>query len=172
MASAQDPRSESARRRARFDEIIRDFPVAMLVTHGRDGALIARPMSVARVGGDETLYFATAFDSEKVRELEAEPLVLVSFQGKTEHAALSGRATVSRDRALVDDLWNDSWKVYFPRGKDDPDLAIVVVEPERGEYWDQSGLGGLSFLWRAAKAYVGGDEIEPREDDHGRVDLR
>ena len=59
----------------------------------------------------------------------------------------------------------------FSGGRSDPDIAIIIVDPERGEYWDQSGTRGLSYMFRAAKAYVTGKDVERRPDDHGKVRL-
>jgi general stress protein 26 len=171
-----DPTSKNATpsasaAREHFVEIVSGFRFAMLVDHARDGAPVARPMSVARCTED-VISFATSIGSEKVEEVTRDPRVLVTFQGKTEFATVNGRATVHQDRALIQRLWKEDWKVWFPDGPDDPAIAIVDVVPERGEYWDQSGLHGLSFLFRAARAFVAGEQVRVDRDDHQRIDLQ
>lgn len=146
-------------------ELIVGFDTAMLVTHDASGGLRARPLSVAEAqGGDETLYFSTSIESPKVAELEAEEHVAVTFQDTKRYVSLSGTARVTQDRALIDRLWSEAWKVWFPKGKDDPTLAIVVVTPTEGEYWDQTGIAGVRYLFNAVKAYATGTKAPDGND--------
>lgn len=169
METSQDPRSH-------LRHLIAGFDTAMLVTQGE--GLHARPMAVAHAGlasedeRDEHLYFATSIDSGKVQELEREHDVALTFQDARRYVALSGRATVRRDRALVERLWSEGWRVWFPAGKDDPDLCIVDVRPERAEYWDMTGDKGVQAAWNALKAYVRSDKPEEVEDATAKVPFR
>jgi general stress protein 26 len=160
-----------AEHQTRVREILDDAGTVMLATRLGSDELHCRPMAVARVDDDGTMYFATGMSSPKIDELRTDARVQIIFQSKTRYATVSGTARIRRERALIDELWNDSWKIWFPDGKDDPDIAIVEVVPTRGEYWDQSGTRGLSFLYRAAKAYVTRSELEPRPEDHGKVKM-
>jgi general stress protein 26 len=171
MAKLQenDPSNDSKHRET-LREILDDAPAVLMTTRGRD-RLHTRPMDLQRVDDDGTMYFSTSTETAKVWELERDPYVQVAFQGKTKFAVVDGTARMSQDRALIDERWKADWKLWFPEGKDSPDIVIVVVEPERGEYWDQSGAKGLSFLFRAAKAFVKGDGVETRKDDHAKVTL-
>ena len=75
------------------------------VSAGGSGA--TRPMSVQEVDDDGTLWFLSASDSHKNRELEKDPAVRLFFQG-SEHAGfltLTGTASVSRDRKRIKYLW-------------------------------------------------------------------
>lgn len=167
-AKPAENQPDDAAHRAHLREILDDAGTVMLVTRAAEG-LHGRPMAIARVDDDGTIYLTTSIETAKVRELETDPRVDLFFQSKTRYATVSGAATVRRDRALVHELWAESWKLWFPEGKDDPNIVILVIDPERGEYWDQSGARGLSFLFRAARAYVTGKEVEPRPQDHGKV---
>jgi general stress protein 26 len=152
-------------------EMLEGFDTAMLVTFGGD-ALYARPMAIAEVRGEGTLYFATDLESPKVKQLEANPRVGVVLQDGDREIFLSGYARVSTDRRLSDRLWSEAWKIWFPKGKDDPTLCILIVEPETAEYWDRSGAKGLKFLFNAAKAYLTGtqaSELEP--EAHAKLSL-
>lgn len=174
MATKYQPRPEEAspeQHRSNLREILDDAGTVMLITRNLDGSTHARPMAVARVDADGTMYFATSLETAKVSEIRTDPRVDIVFQGKMRFAAVSGLARLRHDRALIDELWSESWKLWFSKGKDDPDIVILVVDPERGEYWDQSGARGISFLYRVAKAYVTGQEIESKPEDHGKVRL-
>lgn len=174
MATKYQPKPHEAspqEHRANLREILDDAGTVMLITRNQDGSSHARPMAVARVEDDGTMYFATSLDTAKVGEIRTDPRVDIVFQGKTRFAAVSGTARLRSDRQLIDELWSESWKLWFSKGKDDPDIVILVVDPDRGEYWDQSGAKGISFLYRVAKAYVTGEKIESKPEDHGKVQM-
>jgi general stress protein 26 len=142
--------------RKHFGEIVARFATAMLVTRTPEGALRARPLTVAGSEPSGELYFSTSLEAPKVQEIEADAHVVVTFQSGKAYGSVSGTARLSRDRSLIARLWKESWKVWFPKGKDDPTLAILSVSPTAAEYWDQSGLAGLKYVFRALKAYVTG----------------
>lgn len=148
--------------------VLDEFDTAMLVTKEPNGELRARPMAIAGRKGDK-VYFATDHHSPKVDELEADPFVNVVCQSKRRFASLSGRARVTRDRALVDEMWSEGWKVWFPNGKEDPELVLLEVDPDEGAYWDESGTKGLRYLFRAASAYMTGNSPGAGSDEAGKV---
>jgi general stress protein 26 len=141
-------------------ELIKTFRTAMLVTRASDGGLRGRPLSLADAHDDGVVYFATSIESPKVTELESAPDVAVTLQDSKRYVSITGTARITRDRALVERLWSETWKLWFPKGKDDPDLCVVVVTPREAEYWDQSGLKGITYLLEAAKAYAKGTTPE------------
>lgn len=136
--------------------LITKFHTAMLVTRTPGGALRARPLSLAAVHDEGLLYFATSVDSPKVAEIAAHPEVLITLQDGVRYVSISGAARVCRERALIDRLWSESWRVWFPEGKDDPALCILAVAPRDAEYWDQSGAKRIKYLVEMAAAYVRG----------------
>jgi general stress protein 26 len=139
--------------------LLKDFDTAMLVTMGRTGAH-GRPMSIAGVRDYGLVYFSTNIESPKVTEIEKNPSVLVTLQSRTKFVSLRGKARVVRDRALIDELWDEHWSVWFPKGKDDPSLCLLAVDADAAEFWDNSGAKGISFAYRAAKAYLQGTTPE------------
>ena len=158
--------------RERLHDIVKGARTVMLLSHGEAGKIIGRPMAVARVDADTTLYLVTGIDSKKVDEIHREPRVSLSVQASDGFVMIDGSCRVSQDRGLIDELWQDSWKPWFEGGKTDPAIAILVVSPNEGTYWN-GGLGhGLSYLYRMVKARVSGDEIELKPSDQGKVDLK
>jgi general stress protein 26 len=160
--------------RKHFAEIVARFTTAMLVTRTPEGALRARPLTVAGAEPSGALYFSTSLEAPKVHEIEADAHVVVTFQSDKAYGSVSGTARLSRDRALIDRLWKETWRVWFPKGKDDPSLAILIVTPTAAEYWDQSGLGGVKYVLRSLKAYVtrtrAPDAVDPGQN--AKVPLR
>jgi general stress protein 26 len=152
-------------------DLLKDFDTAMLVTRAAAGNLHARPMAVAELRADADAYFVTSIDSPKVAEIDADADVLLTFQSERQYAAVYGRLNIVQDRALIERLWKEAWKVWFPRGKSDPSIALLRFDAERGEFWDNAGTRGIEYAFEAAKAYVRGDRPKVDPDQHGRVRL-
>jgi general stress protein 26 len=152
-------------------DLLKGFDTAMLVTRAEDGHLHARPMAVAELHADAGAYFVTSIDSPKVAEIYADADVLLTFQSANQYAALYGRANIVRERALIDRLWKEAWKVWFPRGKDDPAIALLRFDAEHGEFWNNAGMSGAKYVFEAAKAYLKGETPHVDADQHGRVRL-
>lgn len=138
-------------------DFIQDFSTAMLVTRSDDGSLDARPMAVAKAEDDGQIWFVTDRNSGKVADLMLDSEVAVTMQGSSKFVSLSGIAHPVDDRAKIDELWNEAWKVWFPKGKASDSILLLRVEPTRGEYWDNSGLSGVKYLLKAGKAYLQGE---------------
>ncbi len=151
-------------------DLVKDIKTVMLITRA-GGALHARPMSVADLRPDADAYFATALDSPKVAEIEADPYAMITFQDGRQYAVITGNARVVRDRALIDKLWSEAWRAWFPGGKDDPSLCLIKLEAQQGEYWDNSGIRGLSYLFEGVKAVLRGTRPSTDETQHGKVAL-
>jgi len=158
MAEAHkaEPKLSDAEKRDRVHELMEHFDTAMLVTRTMDGRMRSRPLAIADKRDDGTLYFSTAIESGKVHEVEHDHNVNVVLQDKGRYVSITGEARIVRDRALVDQLWSESWRVWFPGGKDDPSLAIVAVDPAEAWYWDAAGTTGIRYLFSMAKGYLTG----------------
>ncbi|NJN45166.1 MAG: pyridoxamine 5'-phosphate oxidase family protein [Candidatus Competibacteraceae bacterium] len=64
------------------------------------------------------------------------------------------------------------WKVWFPKGQDDPDILLIQVAAQQGEYWDNSGFNAVQFWFEAGKAVLKGEPLESdNESLHGKVNL-
>jgi general stress protein 26 len=168
-------RSDAGRHHDGIGHLVRIFEKhasVLLFDHAMDGKLQGRPMVRERIDPDGTMYFTARADSKKIAELTARPEVTLAVQAGNEHAVVSGRASIRRDQALIDTLYRSSWKVWFPHGRTDANIAIIVVTPEEGTYWDQTRGQGLSFLFRLAKARLTGSRMETRPGDAQHVTMR
>lgn len=140
-------------------DVLKDFDTAMLITRTTQGDLRGRPMALADIQPSGSVLFATSLTNETVREIEKEPRVALTVQGKLKFASVSGIASLTRDRHLIERHWKEGWKVWFPEGKEDPNLCLITFDAGDGEFWDNSGARGVRFALRAAKAYVSGERL-------------
>lgn len=157
----------------KLTDLLHDFSVAMLVTQTPAGQLRARPMAIGDVLSDGTVWLVTQRQSAKLDEISVDHHVNLTMQSSTKFVSLSGTATIVDNRQKVAELWSEYWKIWFPGGKDDPELILLRVDGEAGEYWDNSGTSGLRYLIEAGKAYLSG--TRPKVDDdpkiHSKVNL-
>jgi general stress protein 26 len=149
-----------------LNDLLKSFSTAMMITRSGDRLMHGRPMSIAEIGEDGELYFATSLDSGNLRDIEHDPDVTLTFQGDSVFISLQGTAHLSTDPELIGRLWSEAWRVWFPEGKDDASLVILKIEPQDAEYWDNSGSEGISYAMTALKAYIKGER--PVESDAGQ----
>jgi general stress protein 26 len=149
-------------------ELLESFDTAMLITRHRD-KLHARPMAVASVEGTNTVWFVSSIDSPKADEIREDPRVSATFQKERKFVALSGRGELVRDRAKIDALWKETWRLWFPNGKNDPSIALIRVNVEDAEFWDNAGAKGVRYVFEAVKGLIAGERPSTVEGQHGRV---
>jgi general stress protein 26 len=149
--------------------LINDIDFAMLTTIN-GGHLRSRPMSTQEYEGSNVLWFFTSDETHKVDEIEADDRVNVAYSRPDDnvYASVSGRASISKDRAKIEELWNPILKAWFPDGLEDPTLCLLKVTIEEAEYWD-SPNSKLVQLAGFVKAIVTGKSADGGE--YGRVSL-
>jgi general stress protein 26 len=130
-------------------------------------------MALAEVEDDGRIWFITDAHTAKVHEIEMDSEVYLTAQnGNDAFLSLSGRASLIGDREKIGHLWREPFKVWFPGGKDDPNIELIAMRPERGEFWDSTGAKRFKYLWEAAKAYMSGTTPDADDGDmHGSVRL-
>ena len=112
--------------------------IAMLTTTGSEWALRSRPMFTQEVDARGDRYFLTSADSALVGEILANAAVHLTYAdpGSQRYVAINGTALVTHDQARIDEMWSPAAKAWFPDGKEDPQIRVLTVEPQRAEYWD------------------------------------
>jgi general stress protein 26 len=171
MPTLQD--SEHPEVQEHFMELLHRFDTAMLVTRGRSGHFLrGRPLSVARIEEDGTLWFLTDVKSGKVAELALDSRAMAVFSNSSQFVVMNGEVEVLRDAARARELWKEPFRVWFT-GPDDPSLALLRFLPEDGEYWNNAGAQGIKQAFRAAKAYIQNRQLKDGELDdpgvHGKL---
>ena len=153
-------------------ELIKDVKTCMMTTVEPDGSLHSRPMYCMEADEAGDLCFFTKLSSPKVTEISKDGQVNLGYANpsKQDYVSVSGRAEIVRDRAKIDEKWSPPVRAWFPDGQDDPQIALIRVHPDKGEYWD-SPSSTLVHLYGYAKAALTGSS--PMElSDQKKVSLR
>lgn len=121
----------------RIREMAEDAESCFFCTNARQSETGGvRPMGVEKIDEAGHFWFLSASDSHKNSEIEADPQVRIFMQG-SKHAgflALNGKANISRDPALIEELWDPIMKTWFIECKDDPRITVIEFVPESGYY--------------------------------------
>lgn len=119
-------------------KLIGDIEVAMLTTRAEDGSLVSRPLQTLKLDAEGELVFFTAANSHKIAELtdDAEANLAYAHPGEHRYVSVRGRARMDRDADTIDELWTLSQKVFFPDGRDDPNLMVLRIRVRDAVYWE------------------------------------
>lgn len=151
-------------------KLIEKVEIAMLTTEQSDGTLRSRPMATQQAPFDGTLWFLTSQKTAKIDEIKGHTRVNVAYANPSANTfvSVSGCAEVIKDAAKVREFWNESYKVWFPDGPDDPDVVLLKIDVEQAEYWENNRLMTLLGF---AKAYLKGEEYQGEGSDHAKLSL-
>jgi general stress protein 26 len=152
-----DTRTDQAAR-DKVVALLQDIRVAMMATRGENGLMHARPMATSMTTFEGDLWFFTDNQSPKIAEIERDPEALLTNanESKQHSICVQGQAEVVRDRAKIAELWSEPLRVWFPKGKDDPEIALIKVHVRKAEFWD-SPSSAVVYLYGYAKALATGE---------------
>ncbi|MBR0965543.1 pyridoxamine 5'-phosphate oxidase family protein [Bradyrhizobium diazoefficiens] len=110
------------------------------------------------------LFFRTFRHSSKLRQIRDDDRVLVAYvkPEKYEYVAISGRAKVVEDKEILNELWGEGLRVWFPKGPDDPELAVLAIEVEKADYW-ANPASLITHAFAYMKARLTGKSLSPDE---------
>lgn len=122
----------------KLTELIEGIETAMLTTIGKNRHLVSRPLRTQQIGDDGALWFITNRHSCKADEIKMHPQVNVAYASASANTYISvaGKASLVFDKARIHQLWSPAMDVFYPEGKDDPEICLLKVEMESAEYWE------------------------------------
>ncbi len=119
--------------------IMKDTDIAVLTYISLEGALVSTPMGTQDFDEPGRTWFLTDRTTDKVRAIEADPRVNVSYSSKAGWVSLSGTARVSQDRQKLEELWDASAGAFMSGGPDDPSNVLLEIDGATAEYWESPG---------------------------------
>lgn len=154
----------------RLWEMVGDINVCMLASW--DGSQMhSRPMYAHREEGTDEIWFYTKLDSGATAETALFDKVNLAFADaeRKNWVSISGKAVIERDPAKIGSFWSPMVAAWFPQGQNDPDLAMIRIEPDSAQYWD-STTSTMKYLWEIGKAQATG--TTPDVGEVGHVDFK
>ncbi len=150
----------------KFKDLIDEVKVCMMLTKDESGKLNARPMTNAKVEEDGSVWFFTNEYSGKVDQISDKNEIFLTYAspGANSYVAFNATATLSDDKAKIDELWSPAMNAWFKEGKDDPQILLIHAVPIEGEYWKDSSSKIVLFFNMVKAAitgnYTGGDHAK------------
>ena len=147
-------------------ELIKGIKVAMMTTVEKDGSLRSRPMWTQNKDFDGQLWFFTRDHCPKVDEVERDKHINLGYADPSHDrfVSVSGTAKVVTDKEKIRELWDPSLKAWFPKGLEDPDIALLRVDVTKAEYWDTPNSRMVQVVG-FVKAVLTGQTYKPGENE-------
>lgn len=141
----------------KINEMIADIKVAMLATIDNDGDLHSRPMMTQEHEFDGDVWFFAARDSDKVREIQQNPDVNVTYVDDGNYVSIAGKAEIIADVQKKKDLWHESLSAWFEDGPEADSVVLIYVDAKSAQYWETMG-GAIGQALNVMKVMLTGDK--------------
>lgn len=126
---------------------MRQLDICMMVTRSKRGNLTSRPMSNnGDVKYNGNSYFFTYERTQKIKDIEANPAVCLTFEGKKDlYISISAKAKLIRKKSAFAEHWVDSLEQWFPQGIDTPGMVLIHVKASYIHYWQREKEGKIKL---------------------------
>ncbi len=150
--------------------LLKGTRICMLSTYNKDKGIHTRPMAYQEIDESGIIYFFTNEYSSKIEEISVNNEVNISFTNtdNNNYVVLKANASLSKDRAKMEELFNPMVKVWFPEGLEDPNISLIKADVQSAEYWDSTS-NKMVFLFNAAKSLITGEAYN--EGEHGKLEF-
>lgn len=142
----------------KLKELVVEINICLFCTNLKiDDGATCRPMGAQNVCDQGNIWFFSEVKSDKNEEIKKNKHVQLFFShpGKSSYLVVNGEAEIIVDRQKTEELWTPIVKIWFPEGKDDPNISIIKVTPTTAYYWDTDGNRMINFLKMAASVATG-----------------
>lgn len=138
MGQAQSPHQNLAGNEAikKIKELAEEAKTCFFTTKIGNNAHSV-PMTLQEVDENGTLWFISSSESEHNSNIMEDANVQLHFMNNSsyEYVFVKGTATISKDKALIDQYWSDFANAWFD-GKDDPKVTVIGVTAQDGYYYE------------------------------------
>ncbi len=138
-------------------ELVDKVNIGMLCTKLSHFPFSVRPMAAHQVDDEGNIWFMSVRNGEHNADIKKDNRVQLIFAhpGSSDYLSVSGTAEIVEDPEKVKELWTPIAKVWFPEGKDDPNITLIKVATSDGYYWDTKSNKMVAMLKMAASIVVG-----------------
>ena len=120
------------------DELVRNCSIMFVSSVNEKG--YPRTCCVAKLKdeGFRDIYFVTSKRSEKqgkAKHFEANTKSSICFQREGDSLTLVGEVEILTDKVIMQELWNESDRAFFPKGLDDPKIRFIYFHTLEATFW-------------------------------------
>lgn len=150
----------------KLKELVNAINICLFSTNlqKNDGATF-RPMSAQEVDEDGNIWFFSGLDSDKNLEILKDNVVQLVFSDPSQSSYLivNGMAEIVVDRHKIEELWSPTIKIWFEKGKEDPNISLIKVKTQTAFYWDTEGNKMINFFKHLASVATGSKSNNERK---------
>lgn len=171
--TAGEPMSQPVTPHETLWELVKEIRFGMLTHRTSKGMLHAHPLTTlnSHLTEKPQLFFFIPKDGELYEGLLTDGEVNVSYSNTDDdsYVSVSGQARFTDDMEQKKELWTPAAAAWFPKGVEDPNLALLVVRVRHAEYWDIKD-SKMVQLFKVAKSILTGDPLE-QMGEHKTLEL-
>ena len=143
-------------------DLIKKNEIGMMTNINEEGQLVSHPMTRQGDLKDDTLWFFSTRDSEKVRELIKNKSVNVSFSDDG-FVSVSGQVEIVDDVSIKKELWSKSAEAFYDGKPEDYEVVLIKVKIESLEYWKSDNI--LKSAFELIKGMVSDEKPDMGENE-------
>lgn len=153
----------------KIKELAENIDFTMMATNLKETPLHMIPMSTKKVDEQGNIWFLSNKNSTHNENLLSNPNLHLIYSNKSDMQFLNiyGMATITTDRAIIDELYSKSDDTWF-EGKDDPNVTAISVKPTEAYYWDPKSNTLVSLMKMGVGAITGN---QPDLMNQGKINL-
>lgn len=123
--------------------MMKNLDFCMMVTKDGRNTLHSRPMSNnGKVEYDGDSWFFSYRDSNKVKQIENNPMISLIFQtDDMTFVDCYGIATITENRKMLEEKWVKGLEMWFPDGIETEGICLIKVSAHRIQFWGKNGDG-------------------------------
>lgn len=146
----------------KIKDLVNSIDIAMLSTYTEsEGYPCSVPMSRQEVDEEGNIWFLFSSESSTYENLQSDQRVSLNFAhvGDYKFLSINGIAEISRDQTRIDKYWNKFNEAWFEKGKEDPSIRVLKVQPLEAHYWDNKA-NKLTTLLKVATSAISGKKMD------------
>ncbi len=120
---------------------------------GCEGSGHMQPMSPNIDEEKKLIWFYTKNTTDLVKACGRGKQASLNFSNDNDsfHCSIHGELREHKDPEIIDKYWSKFVSAWFDKGKDDPELTMMVFEPSEAALWSSTD-SMIKFGWEIAKA--------------------
>lgn len=120
------------------DELVRQCAIMFVSSVNENGYPRICCVNKLKDEGFRDIYFVTSKRSEKqgkAKHFESNAKSSICFQNGGDSLTLVGKVEMITNKSTMQELWNESDKVFFPKGIDDPKIRFIHFHTLEATFW-------------------------------------
>lgn len=141
----------------KLKELAEEIDFCFFCTKVKSADMDSTPMSVQEVDENGFIWFLASLDSTKANNIGFDSHVRLYFSSPQDFKFLFvfGEADIVRDDKRIDKYWNKMTEGWFEKGREDPNIILIRVNPKSVHYWDTKNHKLVSYALTLYSALTG-----------------